>query len=507
MPYTTLQFELSENLKIKKLLSKLGNSTSLEIVAQHYSIKRYYDSFDWRLYQAGILCEFNQSKASSQLRLIALNSGQQIVSADMDEVPAFVDQFGVTEIANLLSPILQMRALISLTAQPFQAYHINILNKDQKTTARLLIEEYEALPHRLTIIPLRGYAKASNQLKNVLEQKLELKLAKKSVLHAALKLQGRKVLDYSSKLNIQLDPAMRSDIACKYIYSHLLNSIKDNEAGTISDIDSEFLHDFRVAVRRTRSGLSQLKDVLPTNSTSEFADFFAWLGQITSQARDMDVYLLNFPDYRQSLPDNMQTNLAPLYSLLQKKQRKAQQELATKLRSTAYISKLQQWDQFLKEPGKKKPTEANAVIDILQLANKRIWKVYQRVMQEGNAINVQSPPETLHELRKSCKKLRYLMEFFQSLYPENKMKRLVKALKNFQDILGNFQDYEVQENNLIKFGEELMALQTPAETFLAMGVLVQNLRTRRIQARKDFAGRFDDFKHEQKLFKSLFAGK
>ena len=58
---------------------------------------------------------------------------------------------------------------------------------------------------------------------------------------------------------------MRADIASKFIYSHLLKAIKDNEQGTIADTDSEFLHDFRVAVRRTRTGLSQLKVVLPDN--------------------------------------------------------------------------------------------------------------------------------------------------------------------------------------------------------------------------------------------------
>ena len=66
-------------------------------------------------------------------------------------------------------------------------------------------------------------------------------------MNSALRLQGRKPNDYSSKININLDPEMRADIAIKYIYSHLLKAIKDNEQGAIADIDSEFLHDFRVA--------------------------------------------------------------------------------------------------------------------------------------------------------------------------------------------------------------------------------------------------------------------
>jgi len=68
---------------------------------------------------------------------------------------------------------------------------------------------------------------------------------------------------------------MRADIAGKYIYSHLLKAIKANEQGTIADTDSEFLHDFRVAVRRTRAGLSQIKGILAANSSAYYADFFS----------------------------------------------------------------------------------------------------------------------------------------------------------------------------------------------------------------------------------------
>jgi CHAD domain-containing protein len=98
------------------------------------------------------------------------------------------------------------------------------------------------------------------------------------------------------------------------------------------------------------------------------------------------------------------------------------------------------------------------------------------------------------------------MEFFQSLYPENQIKHLIKNLKRLQEVLGDFQDYAVQEQNLKLFGEEMMTLNTPSNTFLAMGVLIQDLDTRRWSARKNFASKFEDFKQEenQSAFKSLF---
>jgi len=101
------------------------------------------------------------------------------------------------------------------------------------------------------------------------------------------------------------------------------------------------------------------------------------------------------------------------------------------------------------------------------------------------------------------------MEFFQSLYPENQIKHFIKNLKGLQEVLGNFQDYAVQENTLKQFGEEMLTNNVPANTLLAMGVLIQNLGTLRGNARQNFSAKFSTFKHEenQSAFKSLLAAK
>ena len=101
------------------------------------------------------------------------------------------------------------------------------------------------------------------------------------------------------------------------------------------------------------------------------------------------------------------------------------------------------------------------------------------------------------------------MEFFQSLYPEQQIKQFIKNLKGLQEVLGNFQDYAVQEHALKQFSEEMLSNHVHANTLLAMGVLIQNLDTLRSEARADFSSKFSTFKHEdnQSAFKALLAGK
>ena len=502
MTKIALSFEFPANLSTEKFITKLTKKIPCELVQHYEAQKSFYDSFDWRLYHANLICEFNQSKDTTTFILKKTTTAEIIASTLIDKPPTFAHDLPISPLSDRLHNLLEMRALLPLTTLTLQVYKLNILNEDQKTIARLLIEDYSDFKCRLTIQPIKGYDKAAINLHQLLIKQYALTITRKPILLAALKTQGRKPNDYSSKLRLQLKPTMPADKGIRIIYKTLLNTIKTNEAGTINAIDTEFLHDFRVSIRRTRSGLNQFKTVLPKTINSEYSQFFAWLGSMTSLTRDLDVYLLNIDDYKGSLPKSMREDLNPLKDFLQAKQVIAQKELVKKLTSKKYLQTLNKWEDYLKQP----PT-GNSSLTLKQLADMRIWKVYQRILKEGTAITEQTPAQALHDLRKTCKKLRYLMEFFQSLYPTNKIKTLIKSLKGPQEVLGNFQDYEVQEDALRKFSEEMMNLQSVSTaTFLAMGVLVQKLDEKRCQARHDFSIHFLEFKapSNQTIFKSLF---
>lgn len=509
MPILPLHFEIPADCSVDQFIAELSDKTLLSPASKQQTTLTYYDSFDWRLYGANILAEFNTEEKPGDFTLKNLKTGQTFASQKLDGVPKFHWEFEKGPLRNKLESTLEMRALLPITTVKSVRHHFNILNKDEKTVLRLVIEEFDLFNNRISLVPIKGYDKALAKTVHLLEKKIGLKKIKQTILTEALKQQNKKPKSYSSKLYIQLDPEMRADIASKFIYSHLLNTIRVNEAGTIKDIDSEFLHDFRVAVRRSRSGLSQIKGVLPPEEVAKYGKYFAWLGQITGPTRDLDVYLLNFNNYKSSLPVGIRGNIEPLREFLTVKQKAAQKNLAKKLKSEKYLGLLSEWERYLKKATPKSPAEPNAMLSIKELADKRIWKVYKNVLKQGNAITDESPAESLHDLRKTCKKLRYLMEFFQSLYPEEQISRLIKTLKSFQDVLGDFQDYEIQEITLKQFSEEMMKQNVSASTFLAMGVLVQDLDRRRIGARNQFAEKFRIFKQaeNQDAFKSLFAVK
>jgi len=283
-----------------------------------------------------------------------------------------------------------------------------------------------------------------------------------------------------------------------------------NESHIKQDIDTEFLHDFRVAVRRTRSALSQVKSIFPEEDTERFKQDFKFIGQLSNQLRDLDVYLLAEDDYKAQLPNFLQADIHPLFEYLQSKRTEALQTVISGLESAEYQHIIQDWELFLEEPPNDDKTAVNAAMPILKLAKKRIYKRYQRIIHDGNVILLDDQDELLHDLRIECKKLRYLMEFFASLFPPQKISILIRQLKQLQNNLGDFNDFCVQEEYLLHVGRE-MPLRTKAarDALIAIGCLVGTLHQRREQVKSEFAGAFNQFasKENETLFIELFAPK
>ncbi len=144
--------------------------------------------------------------------------------------------------------------------------------------------------------------------------------------------------------------------------------------------------------------------------------------------------------------------------------------------------------------GSSPPTPAAAPV-VEPFAARKTGKKHQQVLAAGGAIGPASPPQDLHDLRKSCKELRYLLEVFASLHDPAEQWRAVNELKSLQDCLGEFQDTDVQITELRAFAGPMMADRSPRQlqTLLAMGEIAATLAVRQAKARAEFAGRFTEF--------------
>ena len=365
---------------------------------------------------------------------------------------------------------------------------------------------YIVLGTQILICPVRGYDKDVFKLEEWFKKR-ELKPSGKSIYYQALDLLNKRPGDYSAKPNIPLSPETRSDVATKIILAYLLEVIRRNEEGIKKDIDTEFLHDFRVAIRRTRSALSQIKLVFPSSTTEQFKNSFSYLGKLTNQLRDLDVYLLHQYEYKTMLPSFLSGDIDPLFTYLKKKRAIELKKIIRSLNSEKYKRILQEWQAFLKEVPGEKDLPKNAKMPIIELACRRIRKKYKKVLRQGKHIDKDSPDHRLHELRIECKKLRYLLEFFSGLFLHQKIKHPVSQLKRLQDNLGRFQDLFVQGQALQGFVVEFPCNANQSKrTVMAIGILIDRLDLEKQKVRNMFFEIFAEFssnsnkRHFRKLF-------
>jgi CHAD domain-containing protein len=304
-----------------------------------------------------------------------------------------------------------------------------------------------------------------------------------------------------AKIDVPLAYDMRSDAAAVAVLRRLLAVIRDNVAGSITGEDDEYLHQLRIAVRRSRTVQRQLAGVFGPDELPGFRADFRWLQQATGPARDLDVYVADFGSLAELLPQRLRPDLDPLRPVLLHSRMTARADMERSLRSPRAGQLFEDWDRFLETlvelPVDDRPLAAEP---IGRTAGTRIRKVYKRIVGMGRGIDPASPPEAYHELRKKAKELRYLLELFGvKLFDEEHVAPMVRALKALQDVLGRHQDREVQMTMLRSVADEVATLPGGGRACLAMGVLIDRLGLDEVAAREEFGERFADFaSHDQR---------
>ena len=508
------KFQIPPGHDAKRWIRELADRYSVQEGRIREEKSSFYDTFDWRLFHRSLVLY----SCGNKLLLRKLFDGAVLHSVNLVSPPVLIGDLPDSELKNRLAPIVKVRALGTLADIYSRKTPYRILSRGKKPVARLVHEEIRltrdkdmpALAACLWWKPGKDSSRSSRNLEKRLEEAGFTAIGKEDIYVKALKAAGKKPGDYSSKVKIPLSPDMRSDEAAKTILRFLLRVIRINETQLGSDLDTEFLHDFRVAIRRTRSALGQMKKVFPSEITARFRKDLSYVGKISNELRDLDVYLLDEEHYKAMLPESLRADIDPLFAHLREKRSKAFQDVIRNLESDKYRLILDEWDAFINELHQVSSNAPEADISIRDLARKKIYRIYRRIVKDGSLILENTKDEMLHALRIHCKELRYLLEFFESLFSRKEIQVFVRQLKKLQDMLGAFNDFSVQEQYLLNVAEELHATGQQSEKTLAViGILIDSLDREKQKVKDAFSKTFTEYASpaNRKAFQELFTSK
>ena len=508
------QLLLSDGLSAAGAADRLAALVPVVTQRAHSIDRTFWDTFDGRLHRAGLAL----AGAGGRLVLMDAASHAEQAGADLPRAARrlLLEDLPAGALRERLAPVVEMRALTPIARVRSRLMAVNVLDELGKTVVRLRAEEPVALAGgdaklvlrpRLHVVGVRGYDADFDRVLALLTVDVGLQQAPRPVLDDAVDALGADVGGTSSKLRIALAPQERADRAAVTILRRLLSIIEANLPGTLADVDSEFLHDLRVAVRRSRALQRELRGVFAPEPLRVFRAGFRELQVLTGPTRDLDVQLLEFGELTAGLGEGTAADVAPLRLLLEQRLVAERQKMVRGLRAERTAALLGNWRDFLdglvEAPQDDRPDAARPVAEV---AAERIGTVYRRMVKMGRAIKDDSPHEALHDLRKKGKELRYLLEFFASLYPDEVVKPMVSTLKGLQDVLGRFQDREVQADLLRALGDDIATMEGGAAALMAMGVLVERLTEQQEQARTEFAASFEQFaaKPQRRIVADVF---
>ena len=272
--------------------------------------RTWLDTFDWRLYKAGLTLHFEQARRGGRLVLSKADGTPQAEQpvTRWPRRPGLAEDLPAGPVRDRIAVLTSPRALLPIVKAVSTVSVTRLLNADGKTVARLLTDHVTVtaptgntgggttaeLPPRLAVAEVRGYPGQARKAMILLAGVPGVSHASQSVFTAALTALGRHPADYSSSVEAEITATMPAPVAVARLLLRLLDTLELNVDGVLRDIDTEFLHDLRVAVRRTRSAIKLLGAVLPADLAEHFKGEFKWLGDVTTPVRDLDVHLLGF---------------------------------------------------------------------------------------------------------------------------------------------------------------------------------------------------------------------
>ena len=478
-------------------LECLRERWGVELHPQQSRVLAFWDSFEWGIWFAGHILY----SCGEVYYLASLEScedgwlGTVTCEERAEGRRRFWGDFQAESMREHLEGMLGLRALAQVAEGTFRQSRCDLRNETGKIVCRLEWSSLavgsrgeEQLLHCCRVLPLLGYEQEAALVVEFLEQH-GASGSGDAPLTVLLQHAGRLPQKYTLRPEFGLDMATPAREAVGRIVRAILQIAGSNLPGILSDLDTEFLHDYRICLRKIRSVLSLVKEVYPAQGTQRMRRILGDLARQTNRLRDLDVYLLARDEYLGLLPPRLRPALDGMFADFAAERAREVRRATSKLRSASSCRLLEEMEAFFAEHTLHEPSPA-ADLPVGPLVFRCIYKRYRKIRGIAAGIGAETPDEAVHRLRIECKKLRYLLEFFSELLPKKEAVALQKLLKRLQGRLGEFNDASVQQASLLSYWQQK---KHGGELELGLGGLVAVLYQRQQTTRGLIEQELEDF--------------
>lgn len=224
-----------------------------------------------------------------------------------------------------------------------------------------------------------------------------------------------------------------------------------NLHGALSSSDPEFVHQFRVALRRLNTLLKVFKPALPADFHAAWSESLKKLAGITGEIRDLEVMReaillpMRHPD---SSPDH-QALIERALQACDKAKETAEPAFDRLLNGLPLLTFVRDLNRLPLDASRQKTD---------RFAEKRLARMHLKAVNRLVAVVKNPTPENAHHFRIALKHLRYSCEFFASLFDEAAMLEFAKGVAALQDEFGFINDLHVALSRFDQWSRQNPAL-------------------------------------------------
>ncbi|WP_019498414.1 CHAD domain-containing protein [Pseudanabaena sp. PCC 6802] len=225
------------------------------------------------------------------------------------------------------------------------------------------------------------------------------------------------------------------------------------ERGVLADLDPEYLHQMRVGGRRLSTALQVFSHVVDLPKAAQEKRVRS-LTKTLGALRDLDVQIDSLrEDYCHRVSSAEREILDKVLASLDKQRQRAFAKVESILTHPSYEKLKAGCESWLEHPQFSSPVHFPLGLLLPDLLSPLLsalllhpgWSI---PIAETTGIS-ESNSEVLHDLRKTCKYVRYQAEFFTDFYGAT-FKEWIDELKELQDSLGKVQDMQVFQALLLR---------------------------------------------------------
>jgi CHAD domain-containing protein len=230
------------------------------------------------------------------------------------------------------------------------------------------------------------------------------------------------------------------------------------------------IHQMRVGLRRMRAAISLFGKILPVASTENIKAELKWLTGELAPAREIDVFIREqvHPVARTTEPHRGMAAIEKQFAARRAMAFERAQRALDSSRFRRLLIEVLEWLETRKFGAN---DEADKAIN--KFAVELLYRRTRKARKAGRSL-VDLSSEQRHKLRIGIKKIRYGIDFFESLYSSKARKQLAGfsgRLKKIQDALGALNDFNAHREMATEAALNAPATHRRARAF-ASGIVV-----------------------------------